>query len=385
MNRIAVFTGSRSEYGLLHSTIRALVECREFNPLLIIAGGHLQEEFGNTIKEINIKGLDEVKIIDAPQDNIKSPRERMLDLFSKILTAGAKIIAEVDPDIILLAGDRYETYAMSIAAFYSNLPVAHMFGGDLSQGGHLDDSVRHSLTKLAHIHFVTNEDSYRRVISLGEEPWRVHNVGSPVLDNIMDGEIAGRAEVYKALNLDSDKPVILFTQHPVTTESEKAYWQVRISLEALKELNLQTVITYPNSDPGSELIIKAIKEFEYTSGFRIVKNLGWRLYLGCMQVASCVVGNSSSGLMETPFFKVPFVNIGSRQAGRLRAENVIDADYDKEKIKKSIIFALYDKDFADRVQSCNNPYGKGRTAEAILRVLSGLPQKECLLKKKMTY
>lgn len=377
MTRVAVFTGSRSEYGLLHSIIRAMADDPAFVTVLIISGSHLHGDFGYTVDEIDKTGVNDIREIDTEGS--------LFSQFASLVEQGGKLLGELNPDVILLAGDRYETFSMAVAAYYGNVPIAHMFGGDLSQGGHLDDSVRHSLTKLAHIHLVTNEDSRKRVLGLGEENWRVTNVGSPVLDNIAKGEIASADEVVAKLGVDPEQPLVLFTQHPVTTEISQAYDQVSRSLEALYEVGYQTVITYPNSDPGSESIIEAIREYVKAPQFRIVKSLGWRLYLGCMRMASCVVGNSSSGLMETPFFRVPCVNIGSRQEGRLRAENVIDVPYDKESIKQAVLKAVTDAGFISVAANCSNPYGSGEASAGVLKILAGLPDRAVLLRKKITF
>lgn len=382
--KIAIFTGSRAEYGLLYPIIKTLHIENRFETYLIISGSHLSSDFGNTISEIDTSIVKKFKKMDikVPTTNEKA---FMLLIFSEIINKGIDILSEFAPNLIVLSGDRYETFAMCVTAFYMNIPIAHIFGGDISQGGHLDDSVRHSITKLAHLHFTTNEDSFKRVIGLGEETWRVFNVGSPVIDNVLFGNYARSDEISKELALDLSKPIIIFTQHPVTTEAELAYGQVRESLEALKELGYQTVITYPCNDTGSRDIIKAINEYCNISCFRIRKSLGWKLYLGCLQVASCVVGNSSSGLMETPIFKIPFINIGTRQNGRLRAENVIDVPYKKNEIKKAINRALKDSNFIEKVKSCSNPYGTRGASNKIVEILKSIPINKGLLQKKMTF
>ena len=384
MIKVAIFTGNRAEYGLLHPILRELSADSEFEVYLIISGSHLSQAFGYTATEIDTSGLQGIYEIDL-NEIIGQDKIDVLSVFSEVMENGGKIIQDLTPDFVFIAADRYETFAMAVAAYYRNIPVAHIFGGDLSQGGHLDDSVRHCITKLAHLHFATNEDSYKRILGLGEEPWRVFNVGSPVIDNIVAGRFASAKQIAEKLDLDLDKPVILFTQHPVSTESELAYQQVKQTLEALKELEYQTIVTYPCNDPGSEEIIKAIQEYAETKHFRIRKSLGWSMYLGCLRIAACVVGNSSSGLMETPIFKVPCVNIGSRQAGRLRVENVLDVPYDINAVKNAVIKALTDKTFLEKVKSCSNPYGEGGTAKKVARLLKDIPRDNTLLQKKMTY
>jgi len=256
--KIAVFTGNRAEYGLLHPVIRSLASDSSMAPCLIISGSHLSDEFGMTVSEIDISNISEIIKIPLPVIR-ENEKEGMLLSFSEIINNGLEILKKWEPDMIVLAGDRFETFAMAVTSFYMNVPIAHLFGGDLSQGGHLDDSARHSITKLAHLHFTTNDDSYRRVVALGEEKWRVFNVGSPVMDNVVKGDYASPDEIARELELEINKPIILFTQHPITTESGLAYDQVKESLEALKGLGYQTIITYPCNDSGSKRIIEAIR------------------------------------------------------------------------------------------------------------------------------
>jgi UDP-hydrolysing UDP-N-acetyl-D-glucosamine 2-epimerase len=382
--KITVFTGNRAEYGLLHPVIRSLASDSSMETYLIISGSHLSDEFGMTVSEIDVSGIKEVKEIPLPTVKVNE-NEGMLLSFSAIINNGLEKLKRWEPDMIVLAGDRFETFAMAVTSYYMNIPIAHLFGGDLSQGGHLDDSARHSITKLAHLHFTTNDDSYKRVIALGEEKWRVFNVGSPVMDYVVKGDYASPDEIARELELEIDKPIILFTQHPITTESELAYDQVKESLEALKGLGYQPVITYPCNDAGSEHIISAINEYKLIPYFRVRKSLGRRLYLGCVRIASCVAGNSSSGLMETPLFKVPAVNIGVRQAGRLKAENVIDVPCKRESITKAIRQTIEDHHFIARARNCSNPYGEGGASNRIFDIIKSTKIDSRLLKKQMTY
>lgn len=382
--KIAVFTGNRAEYGLLNPVIGELSSRTSLEIHLIISGSHFLEDFGRTVAEIDISSVKNVRKIPISINHTNKKVELLL-LFSSIMQHGAHIHSKLKSDLIILAGDRYETFAMAVTAYYLNVPIIHLFGGDLSQGGHLDDSVRHSITKLAHLHFTTNESSHNRILNLGEEKWRVFNVGSTVIDNILSSKYATADELVKEFNIDLTKPIILFTQHPVTTETEMAYNQTKVSLEALKECGYQAVITYPCNDPGSDQIINAISEYASIPHFRIIKNLGWKRYHGFMKIASVVVGNSSSGLMETPFFKIPCVNIGTRQEGRLRAENVIDTPYQKDAIKDAINTALNDNDFRRKAFNCSNPYGNGGASKRIADVLESIPLNQALLQKKMTF
>ena len=382
--KIAVFTGNRADYGLLRPVIKYLAADRDYQVTLIVSGSHLSADYGRTMDEIDVTELHDVIKIELT-GLISSLKVKIFQSYAKLVEKGGKVFDEILPNALLIAGDRYETFAVAVSAFYGNIPIAHIFGGDLSQGGHLDDSARHAVTKLAHIHFTTNEDSYKRVMKLGEEPWRVHNVGSPFMDTVFSGEYASPKEIEEELGLALGKPFILFTQHPVTTETNDASKQVRESLEALKVLKLQTIITYPCSDAGSEAIIELIREYEKVPHFIVRKSLGQSNYIGCLKLAACVVGNSSSGLMETPIFKVPFVNIGSRQSGRLRSTNVIDVGYNRHEIQEAIQIAISDKGFLEKVRDCPNPYGDGNTSKKIAGLLKSLISNKKILKKQMTY
>ncbi len=383
--KIVVFTGNRSEYGLLRPVIKELCREASFEISLIISASHLDRDFGETLDEIElrdirkIKKIKKIKMRDVSQDG----KSILFQTISTIVDKGSKILKDLNPDFIILAGDRYETFAMAIAAFYMNIPIAHLFGGDLTEGGHFDDSVRHSITKLAHLHFTSNEDSYQRVLGLGEERWRVFNAGSPAVDNFKNKEYAFPEELAREFKIDLNQPIVLFTQHPVAAQIDAAYEQAKQSLEALKELRFQTMITYPCPDPGSEDMIKAIEEYADVAYFRIQKSLGVKRYFGFLAIASVVVGNSSSGIIETPLFKVPCVNIGTRQKGRLRAENVIDVIYDKEQIKNAVRKAIEDKGFKDKVRGCVNPYGQGSPSQFIVNKLKTIPINRLIIQKRM--
>lgn len=382
--KIAVFTGNRAEYGFLYPIINKLKEEDELETSLIISGSHLSNEYGETIDEIDTSSVAVVKRIKTNETG-SHKKKKILDAFSLIIKESGGILEDLQPDLLLIAGDRYETFAVATSSFYMNIPVVHLFGGDLSQGGHLDDSVRHCITKLAHVHLATNKDSYDRILGLGEEEWRVHNVGSPAVDNVVNGDYASREELVREFDLKDDKPLILFTQHPITTESEKAREQVIESINAFKEIECQVVVTYPCNDTGSKDIIEEIEKIQGDPKFIIVKSLGMRRYLGVMNIASVVAGNSSSGLMETPVFHVPCVNIGNRQNGRLRAANVIDVVNKKDAIKDAIRKCLENADFQKVVEKVENPYGDGKSSERIISILKELEINTILLQKKMTY
>jgi len=393
MKRVAVFTGNRAEYGLQISALRAIDNHTELEYKLIVAGSHLDNNFGHSIEEIKNDGFRidaKIKIV-LDDDSLNSNVQAIGSTVMKIGDA----LKSIKPDFFLVYGDRSEAFAAVIASTQMNIPTGHIEGGDLTEGGTLDDSVRHAMTKLSHLHFTTNLQSTNRVLAMGEEAWRVHNVGFLALDMISEKNYASSEEVSMSLSIDISKPVILFTQHSVTTDVNLSGVQIHYSLKALVKLakrGFQIIITYPNSDAGGIAIIDNLKLLEKRSlkGIQIYKSLGRYLYHGVLGLATnkklkvVCVGNSSSGIKETPAFGCPTVNIGTRQSGRLRGQNVIDVDYQEDEIIKAIEFCLEDKNFRKKCFETNNPYYLGNSGEKIAKIISTVSINKGLLRKKMT-
>lgn len=383
MRRVAVFTGNRAEYGLLFPIIRAMRERGDLDVRLVVSGAHVAPEFGRTISEIVEDGLEVAETVDLGirGDDVKAQAASL----GRAVTAFAEALDRLRPQLSLVYADRMEGFAAAIASFEMNVPLAHVEGGDRTEGGTHDDSVRHAMTKLAHLHFTTSSEAAQRVRALGEEPWRITFAGLPTLDSIARKDFASPEEVQAAFGLEPGRPVLVFTQHPVSTEPERAGEQVRESLEALRAVGAQTVVTYPNSDPGSRAIIEAFAAYRDVPHFQFHKSLGRRRYLGLLNVAAAVVGNSSSGLKETPSFGIPCVNVGSRQEGRLRAENVLDAPYDRRAIAAAVRLALGDEPTRARARRSSHPYGDGRCGEIVAAVLASVALGPELLRKRITY
>jgi UDP-N-acetylglucosamine 2-epimerase (non-hydrolysing)/GDP/UDP-N,N'-diacetylbacillosamine 2-epimerase (hydrolysing) len=305
----------------------------------------------------------------------------------------SKILEKIGPDILVVYADRFEGLAAVVAATQMNIPTAHIEGGDITEGGALDDSVRHAMTKLAHIHFSTNEQATNRILGMGEEKWRVHTVGFPAIDLISEGTYATPLEIESNLNIDLSKPIVLFTQHSVTTEYQLASDQMNESIQAIQRLandGIQVILTYPNNDAGGQEIIETINRLVDNPNIIIKSSLGRYLYhgvlalsLGSRHLVVCA-GNSSSGIKETPVFGCPTVNIGSRQEGRLRGQNVIDVDYKSDEIYQAISKSLFDENFRIVCRKTENPYGLGGAGEKIAQVLAEIPLDKKLLRKKMT-
>jgi UDP-hydrolysing UDP-N-acetyl-D-glucosamine 2-epimerase len=390
---IAVFTGNRAEYGLQFPILRAIAAHSDLEYRLIVSGAHLDKDFGRTMSEIENDGFTihaEVKI-DMPEDTLYSTAQA-------IGTGVCSVSAALDklrPDIFVVYADRFEGFAAVIAGTQMNIPTAHVEGGDLTEGGALDDSVRHAMTKLAHLHFTTNQQASNRVMAMGEEPWRVHTAGFPAIDLIRDGIFTGAQDLVMRYNLDLDRPIVLFTQHSVTTQFDEAPQQVRPILAGLCQLadeGVQIILTYPNNDAGGRRIIAELEKFVRTPhpNIQLHRSLGRANYHGVLALArdpACrvaCVGNSSSGLKETPAFGCPDVNIGSRQDGRLRGGNVVDCPYDAAALVAGVKKCLFDDSFRKICREAENPYGLGDAGPKIANVLATVPLDQRLIRKRMT-
>lgn len=390
---VAVFTGNRAEYGLQYPILRAISAHPDLEYRLIVSGAHLDKDFGRTLSEIQNDGFAvhaEVKI-EMVEDTLYATAQAIGTGVSLI----GKALAELRPDVLVVYADRYEAFAAVIAGTQMNIPTAHLEGGDLTRGGALDDSVRHAMTKLAHLHFTTNQQSSNRVMGMGEEPWRVHTVGFPAIDLVQQGIFTGREEILARYHLDPARPIILFTQHSVTTQFDEAQNQIRPVLAGLRELareGAQVILTYPNNDAGGRHIIAELEAFvrDGPANVQLHQSLGRANYHGVLALARdpsihiVCAGNSSSGVKETPAFGCPDVNIGSRQDGRLRAENVLDAPYEAEAVIAAIKKGLFDEEFRRICRTVHNPYGVGDAGKKIADVLATVPLDERLIRKRMT-
>jgi UDP-hydrolysing UDP-N-acetyl-D-glucosamine 2-epimerase len=389
---VAVFTGNRAEYGLQFPILKAIDRHPDLDYRLIVSGAHLDKNFGKTLQEIEDDGFTihaEVKI-EMEADNLYATAQA---IGTGILSM-SQALQKIKPDILVVYADRFEGFAAVIAGTQMNIPTAHIEGGDITEGGALDDSVRHAMTKLAHLHFTTNEEASWRIKQMGEESWRVNTVGFPAIDLFIDGNYAKSNEVIEKYNLDPTRPIVLFTQHSVTTQYTEAADQVRPSLDAIRELakeGIQFIVTYPNNDAGGLRIIDELKKFdtEKIPNVQVHKSLGRYFYHGVLSLCSgpsggACVGNSSSGIKETPAFHCPAVNIGTRQDGRLSAKNVIHTGYNKLEIMNAIKQCIGDSGFINTCKSCDNPYGIGDAGDKIANILADVKLDNKLITKKMT-
>ncbi len=393
MRKIAIFTGNRAEYGLQYPIINAISGKTELSYHLLVSGAHLDSNFGQTLNEIKQDGFEiyrEIKI-DLKGDSLFDTAQAIGSGVQNISQA----LHDLKPDILVVYADRFEGFAAIIAGTQSGIPTAHVEGGDITEGGALDDSVRHAMTKLAHLHFTTNEDAARRVRTMGEEPWRVFNVGFPAIDLIADGNFASKEELTKRFGIDFERPIILFTQHSIATEYQDVAAQLGPSLRALETMarvGCQVIVTYPNNDAGGKRIIEMLNQWIKPGipGIKVVSSMGRYKYHGLLYHCGLgggrgvCVGNSSSGIKETPALGCPAVNIGERQKGRLRAENVLDAGHDEKEITVAIWKSLFDDVFREHCRNVKNPYGVGDAGKKIADVLASIALDKKLTKKRMT-
>lgn len=383
MKKIAVVTGTRAEYGVLGSVLKAIEARPELELSLVVTGMHLSHEFGYTVREIENDGFRISARVDMlPGDDTPGA---MAESVGQGIIGMVQTWEQLKPDIILMTGDRTEPLAATIAGAYMNIPVAHIHGGDACTGGNIDDANRYAITKYAHIHFPATKKSAERIIKMGEERWRVHPVGSPALDMILNETLLPAETVAKKLELDLTRPLILVVQHSVTTQANEAPEQMKETLEAVVETGYPAVVIYPNSDTGGRRMIDVIKKYERYPLIKTFPSLPRRQYLSLMKTASVMVGNSSSGIIDAPSLGLPVVNIGIRQEGRERGKNVIDVGHDKSDIVKAIERALTDKEFLAEVGKCESPYGDGKTSQRIAEILSKVEITPQLLQKKITY
>lgn len=376
---IGVVTVARSDFSYYLPVLCRIQEDPRLDLRLYVSGMHLAPEFGSTVRCVEDAGFPIAERIpvplgcDAPQDIASAMAEGVLGF--------ARAFERSRPDLLLVLGDRFDMYPAALAALPFKIPVAHIGGGELTEGA-IDDSLRHSMTKLSHLHLVERAEYARRIVQLGEEPWRVKVVGNPSLDNLSTMTLLGTAELSRRIGFDCTRPFLLVTFHPTTLEYEQAGAQSDELMAALHSTAMPVLFTMPNADTGGRTIIERIKSYVATHPeAKLVDNLGTQLYFSAMQVAATAVGNSSSGIMEAASFKLPVVNIGNRQKGRLRPANVIDVGYSRAAITKGIAKAVSPR-FRASLRSLKNPFGDGHAAERIVKAISEVALNQRLLAKK---
>ena len=374
-----VLTGKRGGFGAMKPMLRLLRDDPAFQLQLVATDQHVSDRFGRTVTEIEAE-FPVAALVDMGQkDDKPESRARALGV---CLENMAGQLSQMRPDICVLYGDRGEVLASATAATTLNIPIAHIQGGDIS--GSQDEVMRHAVTKLAHLHFPSTEDSAERIRRMGEEDWRIHVVGDNHLDLIVAGEYARPAEVVRELEVDPAKPLIIVLQHSETTAPDESHYQMVETLEAVRGTGHQAVVIHPSSDAGYEGVLRAIEEIGRPPQFRVRVNLEAPVFWGLLAMASVLVGNSSAGLIESPSFHLPAVDIGRRQEGRKRAENVIHAEHDRKLIRAAIDEALSGT-FRATAAKCQQLFGDGMAGERIIKVLRDVSLDRRLLLKRMAY
>ena len=395
MIKICIFSGNRAEYGLLSPIIKNLNESKKIKVFFIVSGSHVDKKFGETINEIKkdkIKIYQTIKLFNSGRNKDKSDYtpKNIAEIVEKYSTC----LRRIKPDYNLVYADRFESFGAIIASSQMNIPTIHIEGGDKTEGGTLDDSVRHAMTKISHIHITTNDNAKKRIIKLGEEKWRVKNFGYSAMDYVKSKNYAKKSEIENKLKIKITKPIILFTQHPIPMENENIqnnFEKILHSIKKLSKLNIQIIITYPNSDYGGKKIIEKINRLKGIKNIKIVRSLGRYLYHGVLalnnkKIKVVCAGNSSSGIKETAIFKCPVVNIGPRQNGRFRSSNVFDVKYDDKQIYETIFRCINDEKVYKKCLKTKNLYGGGSTGKKIKKFIENLKiSKTKILIKKITY
>lgn len=379
MRSVAVVTGTRAEYGLLRRTIATIDRSEVLDLQLFVTGMHLSPTHGETVSDIKADGFEIDYTIDMALDS--DSRVTMAKSLGIGISSFAEGFRHANPDFVLVLGDRTEAFAAGTAASYMNIPVAHIGGGQISGGVVIDGLARHALTKLSHIHFATSEENAQRIRQLGEEEWRIVPTGSLGLDQINDGEYTGPEELRDRFEVPEDKPVVVVLQHPTTTRPEEAREQIIRTIDVVTDFDVFPFVIYPNSDRGSSAIIEELERMsDDSSAPVVVENLPRDDFLGVLNLASAMVGNSSSGLIEAPSFGLPVVDVGPRQAGRQRGKNVISVGYDTDEITAALETALTDS-FRQQAEECENPFYFGGAADRIHETLKDIELGNALVEK----
>ena len=368
MKNIAVITGTRAEYGLLKPLIKTISEDITFNLQLIVTGMHLSANFGFTYKQIEKDGF----IIDYKvEDHLSGDTAEAITKAIGVGMIGfAEAYEKLNPDLIVVLGDRSEILAAATSAMIKGIPIAHLHGGETTEGAY-DEGIRHAITKMSYLHFTSSELYRRRVIQLGEAPDRVFNVGAIGIDSIKSLNLLNKSGFEKSINASLHKKNVLITFHPVTLEnstSDKQFSELLKSLDKLEDTLL--IFTKPNSDKDGRVIIKMIDEYVRQNQYKAIAftSLGQLRYLSALKYVDFVIGNSSSGIYEIPVFKIPTINIGDRQKGRLMPISVINCEPNQNEIDKAIDKAL-SKSFNTEIQNQKSIFGEGDTTSKIIDIL----------------
>jgi UDP-hydrolysing UDP-N-acetyl-D-glucosamine 2-epimerase len=383
MKTIAIFTTTRAEFGILYSFMREIEKADDLQYLLFVGGAHLAVETGKTINEIKSFNCSITDTFDYQfnlSDNVtiaKSLGYCTIEL--------ANIFKNYNFDFVCVLGDRVELLSIVSNAIVFNKPIIHIHGGEKTEGA-IDEQVRHMITKSAHIHFAICKEYADNIIKMGEALWRVHNVGALAVDNMINLPKISKTELFDKLKLDVNQPVVLMTYHPVTIEFELSPLdQIKNVFDALKYFDYQIVITAPNADKDRDIIFDFInQQILYNSKLRFVESLGVKLFLSLIPYCSFVIGNSSSFIIEVPFYKIPVINIGDRQKGRILHDNIISCDYSVKSINEGILKAI-SPEFKNQLKTMVYKFGEGNSSGQMVKIIHNTKIDENLLRKQLVF
>ena len=379
IKKICVVTGTRAEYGLLYWFMKAIKNDKSLHLQIIVTGSHLMAEHGNTYKVIIKDGFKIDRKISILSSSDKP--ENISESTGVALKGFGNAYKRLRPDLVVLLGDRFELLSAAFAANISNIPIAHMHGGEITRGA-FDDAIRHSITKMSHIHFTATNEYKKRVIQLGENPSNVHLVGGMGIENIKKLKLYKKEELEKILKINFSKKNLLITYHPVTLENSETESQIVSLLKALdnfKDINF--IFTQTNADTNGRIIRKKINEFIKKNNKRsiMIKSMGQKFFLSTLKYVDGIIGNSSSGLLEAPSFKIGTINIGDRQTGRVKSKSIIDCDNSKKSIISSIN-KLYSSEFKKVLYRVKNPYDRGSASKKCVMIIKKTRLKNILKK-----
>lgn len=376
--KILAITGIRSEYDILYPVLKSIEESQDFDLDLVVSSAHLSDWHGNTIKKIEEDGFNIVDKLDCLlMTNRSTQRAKGVGILTYSLS---QTVERVNPDFLFVVGDREESIASAIVGNYMNIITAHLGGGD-PVFGNADDPIRMAVSKLAHVHFTTAREYSDNLRNLSEEEFRIFFCGNPALSNIRHTSVKSLKEISSFLSFDiTDGNYLVLVKHPLSSEEGDAYFQMETTLKALEEFcrkyDFKVIASYPNTDPGSYDILRAIRNFEDKPFIRFYPNIPREYFINIMRNTKALVGNSSMGILEAPFYKLPVVNIGSRQQGRLNAGNLKFAGYNQSQIIELIEEACFDIEYKKLIQGLDCPYGDGSAPEIILNSLSQIDTKD---------
>lgn len=380
MKKVCIVTGTRAEYGLLKPVIDKIHKAQDLELQLVATGMHLSPEFGLTYKEIEADGYpvtDKVEMLLSSDTSVGVTKSMAIALMGF-----GECFERLKPDMIVILGDRYEMLAVASAALIARIPIAHIHGGETTEGA-IDEAIRHSITKMSHLHFTSTEDYRRRVIQLGENPHTVYNVGALGVENAKNVLLMKKEELEDSLGIQFNNNTVLLTYHPVTLENLTAERQFRTILDVLDaHKEIKVIFTKANSDTDGRIINLMIDDYVSRNSDRCkaFTSLGQLRYLSCLRYCAAVVGNSSSGLIEVPSFGIPTINIGDRQKGRICADSVINCGNDFVEIESALLHAS-DAQFRKQIENVYNPYEGIDTSEKILDIINNYLSQDCNLKK----